>query len=198
MVDKKIIRKKKPNFVRQDTNKTKRLKKVWRKPKGLHSKIRLNKKGHAKSPSQGYRSPKNIRRKKHILVHALKDLENVKEVVIAKTVGKKKKLELLKKAKELGVNVLNINIDEFVKKVEEELKKKKESRKTKVAKREKKKKEAEKKEETKKEEKKDEEKEKKEISKKLAKDAKQKPTEIVDNAPKAKPNVHRATAPKQK
>ena len=76
----KITRKEKPNFVRQDTNKTKRLKKNWRRPRGFHSKIRLNKKGHAKSPSQGYRNPKEIRGKELNLVYNLKDLENLKEI----------------------------------------------------------------------------------------------------------------------
>lgn len=60
MNNKNVIRKKKPKFIRQDTNRAKKFKIKWRKPKGMHSKLRLNKKGHQKSPSQGYRAPKKL------------------------------------------------------------------------------------------------------------------------------------------
>tara|TARA_Y100000310_G_scaffold342571_1_gene446368 strand:- start:1222 stop:1821 length:600 start_codon:yes stop_codon:yes gene_type:complete len=192
-------RNEKPRFIRQDTNKTKRLKKVWRKPKGLHSKIRLNKRGHAKKPSLGYGSPKSIRGgKKFKLVHNLNELEDAKSVVISSSVGLKKKVEILKIAQEKKLEILNVKqIDKFLKDVEEKLKQKKEKKKKVVEKKEKKKKELEKKE-AKGEEVKSEEEEKKDISKKLAENVKQKPTEIVDTKPSKSQDVHRATAPKQK
>ena len=40
---KKKIKKKKPNFTRQETHKKSKLKKKWRRPKGIQSKLRLNK-----------------------------------------------------------------------------------------------------------------------------------------------------------
>ena len=56
----KRIKAKKPNFVRQDSHKQKEVKKKWRKPKGMQSKMRLKKKGYRKSVSIGYGSPKKV------------------------------------------------------------------------------------------------------------------------------------------
>ena len=186
------------NFIRQDTNKTKRLKKVWRKPKGLQSKIRLNKRGHERRPSQGYRSPRKLRGNLVQMVHNFNDLEDVKEIIIASTVGLRKRVELAKAAKEKSIEILNIkDVDKFLKDVEDKLAKKKDTKKVKEDKKKKTKEELEKKE-VKQDEKSDEE-EKKEVSKKLTEgvDQKQAQTKIVDSAPKEQ-SVHRATAPKQK
>lgn len=194
MNNKIIMRKKKPKFIRQDTHRAKKFQIKWRKPKGMHSKLRLNKKGHQKSPSQGYRAPKKIRIIKPFLIYTLKDLDN-KSGIIASRLGIKKKIELLKKAKEKKVDILNVkDIDAFIKNAEDEIKKRKEKKKHREERKKKSKEEVEKKKETKK---KDEEEEKKEISKKLATDVKQKPVEIIDKSQKTQ-QVHRATAPKQK
>ena len=56
-----VIKKKKPNFIRQDAHKKKRVGTSWRRAKGIQSKVRLNKRGYVKSVSQGYRSPKSVR-----------------------------------------------------------------------------------------------------------------------------------------
>ncbi|MAG52936.1 MAG: hypothetical protein CMH62_03170 [Nanoarchaeota archaeon] len=197
MVENNNLKKEKIRFVRQDTNKTKRLKKIWRKPKGLQSKLRLGKKGHARTPSQGYRSPRSVRLKESTkLVHNLNDLENVERIIIASTVGLRKKVDLVKKAKELKIKILNLkDVDKFLKDVEEKLSKKKEVKKTREAKKQKTKDELEKKEAVKEE--KSEEEEKKEVSKKLTEGVKQKPVEAVaEKAPTQQ--IQRATAPKQK
>ena len=55
----KKIKKRKPNFIRQDAHKKLRLKKKWRRAKGLHSKIRLNKRGYKIAIRKGYGSPKD-------------------------------------------------------------------------------------------------------------------------------------------
>jgi len=161
----KGMKEKKPKFIRQDAHK-KRLKKRWVRPKGLHSKVRLGRAGHAKAVSAGYRSPKSVRGlsveglnvKRVFNEECLKGLDKEKDgVIIASSLGSKKKILLLKKTKEQGIKVLNINVDEYLKRKEEEQKKKSEEKK--------------KKQEKKKEEKKVEEKDK--LEEKLSDEEKQ-------------------------
>jgi len=107
---------KEPDFVRQESWRYKRIKESWRRPRGIDSKMRLEVKGWPKRVKVGYRGPKLARGlhptgKKEVLIHNVKELEalNPKEEVarIASSVGKKKRMEILKKAKELGIKVLN-------------------------------------------------------------------------------------------
>ena len=93
-----------------------RIKKSWRRPRGIHSKVRLRKKGKIKMPSIGMRTPKEIRGLhpsgfREVLVERPEELLSVdakKEAVrIAKKVGRKKREEIKKKAEELGIKVLN-------------------------------------------------------------------------------------------
>lgn len=123
----------KPDFVRQDLHKKPNLKKKWRKPRGLHSKLRLRKRGKGKHVSRGYRSPVEVRGLDHsgliVMVvsspNTIRKLDSKKYgIVISSAVGKKKRVEMLKTAKEHGFNVLNIrNPDDYIKKAEERLKK---------------------------------------------------------------------------
>ncbi|MEM7825643.1 MAG: 50S ribosomal protein L32e [Candidatus Aenigmatarchaeota archaeon] len=108
---------KKPKFLRSGWKAYKRLRKVkWRKARGIHSKIRRKEKGKPKMPNIGYGAPKELKylhpsRFKEVLVYNVKDLEKIdseKEAIkIAHTVGKKKRGEILKKAEELKIKVLN-------------------------------------------------------------------------------------------
>jgi large subunit ribosomal protein L32e len=136
------IKERKPNFIRQDTHKRKKLSIKWRKPKGIHSKIRHHFRGRSKMPSPGYKSPRKVRRLhdsglKIVLVHSTDDLKSIKKegegIIISKTVGMKKRLAILKKAKESNINILNVNVDEQIKKIEDFVnsKKKKEQKVTK-------------------------------------------------------------------
>ncbi len=152
------MKRKKPKFIRTDAVK-KRLKKRWVRARGLHSKIRLKKAGHQKKVSNGYGSPKKVRGLSRdgliqVIVFNENELGAVNKekegIIIAKNVGTKKKVSLLKKAKEKGIKVLNLNIDEYLKKKEEEIKKR-------LQKKRKKEEEKEKKKEKKKDEKKKEE-----------------------------------------
>jgi len=131
------MNKKRPKFIRQDVHK-KRLKKRWVRPRGLHSKIRLKKAGHSKRASVGYMSPKEVRGLskdglKIVWVFNEKDLGKVDKekegIIIGKGVGLKNKIPLLKKAKEMGINVLNIKVDSYLKNKDEELKKRLEKKK---------------------------------------------------------------------
>ena len=50
-----------PSFTRLESWRYKRLKGVWRKPKGIDNHMRLKRKGWPKSVTVGYRSPKKVR-----------------------------------------------------------------------------------------------------------------------------------------
>ena len=138
------IKDKKPDFIRQDYQRRKRLgrKLKWRKPKGIHSKIRHQFKGRRKLPSPGYKSPILVRNLhssglKPINIHSLKDLEKIypqsEGIIVSKSVGMKKKLELLKKANELKLSVLNLNSSAQIRKIEDIInsKRKKDTKETK-------------------------------------------------------------------
>ena len=148
-----------------------KLKDSWRKPKGIHSKLRLQKKGHGKLVRIGHGVKKDLKNlingKKAIHITNLKDLKNVKEaIIISSKIGLKKKLEIINKAKELKLEIINIkDIDKFL----EEVKKNREENKIKKEERKKKQK---KKEEKAKEESKEKESNVEEKEKKLKKDKK--------------------------
>jgi len=175
----KQMKRKKPSFVRQDAHK-KRLKKRWVKPRGLHSKVRLKHRGHARKVSDGYRAPKEVRGLskeglKVSIVHNEKELESIDKekegIIISSKVSLKNKISLLKKAKEKGIKILNLkNVDEYLKRKEEEIKKRLEKKKVKEEKKkEGKKEEKEEKLEEKLGEEEKKEKEKKEKDKLLSK-----------------------------
>jgi large subunit ribosomal protein L32e len=104
-----------PKFTRQEYFKSNALKKGWRRPKGIRSKLRLGIKERGKVPKPGYGSPKDVRGfhssgKREILVSCLKDLENISKDIVVRLSGKlglKRKIEFTKKVEEVGVRVLN-------------------------------------------------------------------------------------------
>ena len=123
------IKEKKPDFIRQDYQRRKRLgrKLKWRKPKGIHSKIRHHFKGRRKMPSPGYKSPREVRYLHSsgleiVNVSSVDDFKKIKKenqgIVISKSVGMKKRLEMLKTAKEQKISILNLNVDEQIKSIE--------------------------------------------------------------------------------
>jgi len=107
---------KKPSFRRQDSNAYARLKESWRRPRGIHSKVRIKEDSRIIMPSIGYGAPK-VSKYLHpsgyreVIVSSVKDLEKInreKEAVkIAHVVGKKKRSEILKKIEELKIKILN-------------------------------------------------------------------------------------------
>jgi large subunit ribosomal protein L32e len=112
----KAIKNKKPNFLRQEWFRYKRLGEKWRAPKGIHSKLKRGFKYRIDVPSIGYGAPKCVKYLhplgfKEVLVHNIKELEKLKPSIeaarIAHTVGRKKRIELEKRADELAIKVLN-------------------------------------------------------------------------------------------
>jgi len=122
------IKRKKPEFVRIDQWRYKRIEDSgWRNQRTLDNKIRRKWKGWPKPVEVGYRKPAAVRGLHpsgfvEVLVHRPEDLAGldpkVHAVRIGRTVGLRKRLEIVKKARELGFYVLNPG-----KEVEELLKK---------------------------------------------------------------------------
>jgi len=107
---------KKPRFKRQELWAQATLKDTWRKPKGRHSKMRKHERGRGRLPKPGYGSPAAMRgldRQGFLPVRVFnpKELEKLNpekdKAVIASVVGRKKRLEILKKAEEKGIAVAN-------------------------------------------------------------------------------------------
>ena len=94
----------------------KRLGNKWRKPKSRTNKVRKKLKGKKPMPSVGYGTHK-MKRYRHpsglseIIVSKPQDLEMVDKKMqcarISKGVGNKKRVEIVKRAKEMGISILN-------------------------------------------------------------------------------------------
>ncbi len=131
----KKLKKKNPEFRQRDAHKLKKLKYAWRRPKGIHNKLRMRFKGKGNSVSIGYRNPVEIRDLhpsgfQPIIVNNLKDLQSINKekqgALLSSRLGIKSKIKLLKKAEEFNVIVLNVkDIKESIKKYEDYLKNKK-------------------------------------------------------------------------
>ncbi len=112
-------RKKKPTFKPPNAGGKrgkKRVKERWRRPKGVGNKQRVKKRSAGARPKIGYKNPESIRGlhpsgKREVLIHNVAEVEAQRggDVVlrIAHAVGKRKRLAILEKAKELGLRVLN-------------------------------------------------------------------------------------------
>jgi large subunit ribosomal protein L32e len=112
----KLIKSKKPDFLRQEWFRYKRLSENWRRPKGLTSKMRKHMKYRISVVRIGFRGPKEARCLhpsgfEEVLVCNLKDLEKIdskrQAARISGTVGTRKRIEIEKKADELGIRILN-------------------------------------------------------------------------------------------
>ncbi|MBX4211848.1 50S ribosomal protein L32e [Candidatus Pacearchaeota archaeon] len=107
-------------FVRTDSNRFLKLGKkrkkgrVWRRAKGIHSKIRRRRRGYPAIPIIGYGTPRatagTIQGKKPVLVHNLDEMKNLGKdsIIIIARVGARKKLMIIKKAEEMKIPISNI------------------------------------------------------------------------------------------
>ena len=107
---------KRPSFKRQNWFRYKRLGEKWRRPRGIHSKMRRHFKYRIPVVQVGFRGPASVRGVhpsgfEEVLVHNTKEVENVnpetQAVRISSTVGDKKRELIVKKADELKIRVFN-------------------------------------------------------------------------------------------
>lgn len=109
-----------PKFLRYDWDKYFKLERQekWRRPRGRDNKTRLKRRGFMPIVSPGYRTAKIIRglhpsALEEVIVYTPKDLDKLKDrkdqviLTISGSVGLKKKLEIIRKAKELGFRLTN-------------------------------------------------------------------------------------------
>ena len=110
-------KKQQPAFRRQEWYRYRRLaRSSWRKPKGMHSSMRLNRKyrppmarvGYRKIASAGDLHPSGFQ---EVLVHKTSDLEGLdperQAIRIGASVGNRKRLNIHDRANDLGLRVLN-------------------------------------------------------------------------------------------
>ncbi len=116
VVSREKVKKNKPDFRRHESWRYERLKQNWRRPRGLDNKMRQRVKGWPASPNVGYRGPRKSRSLhpsgfKEVRVFNPDNLTNVdpkfEAVRISGRVGNRKRLEIVNRARERGIHVLN-------------------------------------------------------------------------------------------
>jgi len=110
------ISSRRPKFVRQESWRYKRLKPNWRRPKGIDNKMLEKRKGYPRLVSVGYRGPTIVRGlhpSGYIPVHVANVYElekidpNEEAIIIKHTVGERKRMEIIERAEELKIKILN-------------------------------------------------------------------------------------------
>lgn len=105
-----------PKIVRQESWRLKRIGESWRKPTGVSNKMRRRQRGWPKSVSIGYKTTEELRHLhpsglREAMIHRPTDLEKIDPknfaVRIGHTVGEKKRVAILDRARELEIKVLN-------------------------------------------------------------------------------------------
>lgn len=110
------IKSRTPKFRRFESWRFVRIHEEWRKPKGVDNHMRLSVKGWPQLVKVGYRTPKQVRYLhpsgyRDILVHNIAELEMLSPerdaARLAAGVGMRKRIEIARRARELGIRVLN-------------------------------------------------------------------------------------------
>lgn len=126
---------KKPDFIREDWQKRACVPLPWRRPRGLHSKMRHRFAGHRALVHPCYGSPVEVRGLDPsgyvpVVVHTVNELSKLdsknQAAIIGSNVGGVKAVALLTKAKELGITILNLRqgrkeIDAELKSIQDEM-----------------------------------------------------------------------------
>lgn len=111
-----MISGRRPAFKRQEWFRYSKLGEMWRKPKGIHSKMKRGLKRRPPMVEVGYRGPAEVRGLhpsgfEEVLVYNVAGLEAIdpkkQAVRIGGTVGTKKRMAIEDRADELGIRVLN-------------------------------------------------------------------------------------------
>ncbi|MDH7517968.1 MAG: 50S ribosomal protein L32e [Candidatus Thermoplasmatota archaeon] len=113
----KRIKNRTPEFLRQEWFRYKRIPKNWRRPRGMTSKLRKHLGYRPSVVRVGFRGPKETRGLhpsgfEEVLVYNARDLEKLNPKTqaarIGGSVGTKKRVEIKKKAEDLGLRILNL------------------------------------------------------------------------------------------
>ena len=111
-----VISGRRPAFKRQEWFRYSKLGEMWRKPKGIHSKMRRHMKRRSPMVDIGFRGPAAARALhpsgfEEVMVYNVDGLEGIdpkkQAVRIGGTVGTKKRMAIEDRADELGIRVLN-------------------------------------------------------------------------------------------
>lgn len=105
-------------FNRFQSDRFKRLSKSWRRPRGIDNKVRRKVKGTLVMPTVGFKADKLVRHLlpngfKKVIIHNIKDLDALVSLnrvycgEIAHAIGAKKRIEIVKRAADLGVVLTN-------------------------------------------------------------------------------------------
>ena len=151
---KKEKKAKNPDFIRQDAHKKPRVGTNWRKPRGRQSKMRLGLKGYRAIVKTGYKTPSALLNcnRQGLLIKSISSLDCLNAIdakkeciIVASCIGTKKKIQILEKALEKKITVLNIKDPKsFIEEKTKQVKEHKKSSKEKLAMRAQKKKDLEK------------------------------------------------------
>jgi ribosomal protein L32E len=112
--EKKSVKRSKPKFLRTDWHKKIRLgrglkkKQKWHGAKGRHNKLRLNRKGHSRRPKIGWGAERD-EKGSFVRVENIGGLVGVKKGfgIVIGSVGARKRKEIIAKANEMKIKVLN-------------------------------------------------------------------------------------------
>ncbi len=147
MTEIKALKKKKPVFVRRDSRYKSRVSSKWRKPRGRHSPVRQKHKGKPKLVSIGYGSPQAVKNLhpsglQKVIIHNKNQLENLdlktQGLILSRTLGSKKKIELIKHALEKNLPFLNLkDPQKHLEKLQSQFEERKKSKKKKLTEKEK-------------------------------------------------------------
>ena len=111
------IKKRTPEFLREEWFRYKRISKNWRHPDGITSKMRINLKYRPSKVRIGFRGPQETRGLhssgfEEVIVYNVSDLEGINPKTqaarIGGSVGTKKRINIEKKAEELDIRLLNL------------------------------------------------------------------------------------------
>lgn len=125
---KSAMKKRRPSFKRQEFNKRIRLSRSsWRKPRGVDSKMREQWGGYRAIVKIGYGTPRKLRGRLsngliEVKVSTVKELNSLTKdqiAVIPRTMGNRRRLELLKEASKFKILISNFrNIESKIKEIE--------------------------------------------------------------------------------
>lgn len=129
ITERKRLKARIPKLIRQEAWRYKRVKNSWRRPMGVSSKMRRRQRGWPEMASIGYKTPEDLRHLhpsglREVIVHRALDLDKLdaKTYVarIGHTVGEKKRIAILNRARELEIKVVNPGVSRREEAVEAE------------------------------------------------------------------------------